>query len=86
MSTSLWAPLGNASIKDMKCCKGPVDQVLSEGLFRSDLENSGYNERWSLQCSGNYVLTGSNIHVSVSGPMLRANDLALHTTFSRTSS
>jgi len=65
MSTSLWAPLCNASIKDMKCCEGPVDQILSEGLFRSDLKKGRLNERWSLQCSGNYVLTGIKIVGSI---------------------
>ena len=81
MSTSLWAPLCNASIKDMKCCEGPVDQILSEGLFRSDLKKGRLNERWSLQCSGNYVLTGDNTDVLVQGFMLMSNDLAFHPTF-----
>ena len=61
LSTSLWSPFVNATIQDMKCCEGPVDQVLSEMLFGLERKTggpSGVNQTWNVQCSGNYVVTG----------------------------
>lgn len=61
MTKGIWSPSENGTIQDMKCCSGPVDQVLSEMLF--GLENKdggpkGVNQTWNAQCSGNHVVTG----------------------------
>eukprot|EP00794_Sanderia_malayensis_P017432 gene17432-19176_t len=60
----LWSPGSQLLMKDMKCCKEDVDQILTVASFDvHHLDNgpSQIDQKWNLQCRDNHVITGLKI-------------------------